>query len=57
MNDPNYVGKVREDLDKLMDARFIDLIETIEWLSPLIIVLKKMASSKFVWIVRRSMHK
>lgn len=38
---PNYVLSVREDLDKLLDAKFIYLIGTIQWLSPLLIVPKK----------------
>jgi hypothetical protein len=53
---PNYVVKVREDLDKLLDARFIYPIESTKWLSPLIIIPKKMGSSKFVWIIGSSMH-
>jgi hypothetical protein len=40
---PNYAFRVREDLDKLLDAKFIYLIETIQWLSPLLIVPKKIA--------------
>jgi hypothetical protein len=32
---------VKEDLDKLADARFIYLIETTQWLFPFIIVPKK----------------
>jgi hypothetical protein len=38
---PNYALKLKEDLDKLLDARFIYPIETTQWLSPLIIVSKK----------------
>ncbi len=38
---PNYAKKVRENLDKLLDAQFIFLIETARWLSPLVIVSKK----------------
>jgi len=38
---PNYALKVKEDLNKLLDARFIYLIKTTPWLSPLVIVLKK----------------
>ncbi len=37
----NYALKVREDLDKVLDIRFIYPIETTQWLSPLVIVLKK----------------
>jgi hypothetical protein len=38
---PNYALKVRKDLDKLLDIGFIHLIETTQWLSPLVIVPKK----------------
>jgi hypothetical protein len=38
---PNYALRVREDLDKLLDTRFIYPIETIQWLSLLVIVPKK----------------
>jgi hypothetical protein len=38
---PNYALKVKEILDKLLDVRFIYLIETTQWLSLLIIVPKK----------------
>jgi hypothetical protein len=38
---PNYALKVREDLDKLLNIGFIYPLETIQWLSPLVIVPKK----------------
>jgi hypothetical protein len=38
---PNYAQKVKEDLDKLLDSRFIFPIETTQWLSLLVIVPKK----------------
>jgi hypothetical protein len=38
---PNYVLKVKEDLDKLLDAGFIYPIEITKSLSPLVIVPKK----------------
>jgi hypothetical protein len=38
---PNYALKVIEDLNKLLDVGIIYLIETIQWLSPLVIVPKK----------------
>jgi hypothetical protein len=37
----NYASKVREDLDKLFDTRFIYPIEITQWLFPLVIVPKK----------------
>ncbi len=47
----NYALKAREDLDKLLDIRFIYPIESTQWISPLVIVPKKMASGKYVWIL------
>ncbi len=38
---PNYVPKVKEALDKLLDAGFIYPIEITQLLSPLVIVPKK----------------
>ncbi len=38
---PNYALKVRKNLDKLLDVGFIYHIETTQWLSLLVIVLKK----------------
>jgi len=38
---PNYVQRVKEGLDKLLDAQFIFPIKTTQWLSPLVIVPKK----------------
>jgi hypothetical protein len=38
---PYYALKVKEYLDKLLDARFIYPIETTQWLFPLVIVPKK----------------
>jgi hypothetical protein len=38
---PNYTFMVKEDLDKLLDTRFVYLIETTQWLSPLVIMPKK----------------
>ncbi len=38
---PNYALRIIKDLDKLLDVRFIYPIETIQWLSPLVIVPKK----------------
>jgi hypothetical protein len=37
----NYALKAREDLDKLLDIRFIYPIESTQWISPLVIVPKK----------------
>ncbi len=38
---PNYALKVKEDLNRLLDVEFIYLVETTQWLSPLVIIPKK----------------
>jgi hypothetical protein len=38
---PNYALRVKEDLDKLLDIRFIYLIKATQWLSPLVIMPKE----------------
>jgi hypothetical protein len=38
---PNYRLKVKDDLNKLCDVEFIYPTETTQWLSPLVIILKK----------------
>jgi hypothetical protein len=47
---PNYVVVIKQDLDKLLSASFIALMEEARWLLPIVIVLKKMASSGSTWI-------
>jgi hypothetical protein len=37
----DYALRVKKDLDKLLDVGFIYLIETTQWLSPLVIMPKK----------------
>jgi hypothetical protein len=34
----NYALEMRENLDKLLDAKFIYPVETTQWSSPLVIV-------------------
>ncbi len=38
---PNYATIVKQDLDKLLVANFIDMIEQATWLSPIVVVPKK----------------
>jgi hypothetical protein len=38
---PKYTTMVKEDLDKLLEAGFIRPVETTEWVSPVILALKK----------------
>jgi len=41
---PRYTTMVKEELDKLLETRFIILMEAIEWFLPMVLVLKQMAS-------------
>lgn len=45
---PRYTEKVRIELDKLLASRFIHPVEIPEWLSPIVVVTKKMA--RFVYM-------
>ncbi len=38
---PNYVIVVNQNIDKLLAVRFIQFIEEVTWLSPIVIVPKK----------------
>jgi len=38
---PRYTTMVKEELDKLLKARFIRPVETIEWVSPMVLASKK----------------
>jgi hypothetical protein len=38
---PKYTAMVKEELDKLLEARFIRLVETTEWVSSVVLALKK----------------
>jgi hypothetical protein len=44
---------VKEDLNKLLDARFIYPIEMMQWLSPLVIVPKKNGKLKICAYYRK----
>jgi hypothetical protein len=45
----NYVAIVKQNIDKLLVASFIKLVEKATWLSPILKCLRKMGNSKFVW--------
>ncbi len=38
---PNYVVAIKHDIDKLLVARFIQLVEEATWLSPIMVVPRK----------------
>jgi hypothetical protein len=37
---PNYATIVKEDLDKLLSARFIASMEEASWISPIVVISK-----------------
>ncbi len=38
---PNYATVVKQDIDKLLAAKFIQLVEEVTWLSPIVVIPKK----------------
>jgi hypothetical protein len=38
---PIYATMVKQNIDKLLEIKFIQLIEEATWLSPIVVVLKK----------------
>jgi len=40
----NYVMVIKQNIDKFLVARFIELMEQATWLSLIVVVLKKMAN-------------
>jgi len=43
---PNYVATIKQDIDKLLVARLIQLVEEATWLSPIVVVLKNNGNLK-----------
>ncbi len=39
---PNYALAIKQDIDKLLVARFIQPLEEVTWLSPLVVLLRRM---------------
>jgi hypothetical protein len=37
---PNYVAVVKHDIDKVLATRFIQPVEEVTWLSPIVVVPK-----------------
>jgi hypothetical protein len=44
----NYVAVVKQYIDKLLVAWFIQLVEEATWLSPIVVVFKKNGKLEFV---------
>ncbi len=38
---PNYATTIKQDIDKLLVARFVQLVEEARWLSPIVVIPKK----------------
>ncbi len=38
---PNYATTIKQDIDKLLASRFIEFVEEVTWLSPIVVLLKK----------------
>jgi hypothetical protein len=38
---PNYVATVKQDINKLLATRFIQLVKEVTWLSPIVVIPKK----------------
>ena len=51
----NFARKIREEIDKLLEAKFIYEIEHTEWVSPIVIVPKKNEKLEYVLTSKRSM--
>ncbi len=43
----NYVTCIKHDIDKLLVARFIQPVEEVAWLSPIVVMFKKNGNLKF----------
>ncbi len=52
----NYATIVKQDINKLLIASFIKLVEKATWLSLVVVVLKKMENSEFVWTSKNLMQ-
>ena len=48
---PNYARHAKYELDELLKIGFIYTLEQFTWLSPIVIVPRKMGSSEFVLII------
>ena len=48
---PELASKVKEEIDKLLQARFIQLINYTDWLANIVVVPKRMDESEYAWII------
>ena len=52
---PKYEMIVKEEIHKLLDAGFIYEIEHIEWVSPIVIIMKKNGKIRVCVDLKKSM--
>jgi hypothetical protein len=52
---PNYVTTIKQDLDKLFVANFIDRMEEATWCSPIVVVPKKNGKLR-IWVDFRKLN-
>ncbi len=52
----NYVATIKQDIDKLLEVGFIQLIEEVAWLSPIMVVPKKNGKLR-IYIKFRKLNK
>jgi hypothetical protein len=52
---PNYVAIVKQNINKLLIGGFIKHVEEATWLSPIVVMPKKIKNSEFVWILKSLM--
>jgi hypothetical protein len=53
---PNYTITVKHDINKLLAIGFIQHVEKVTWLSPIVVVPRKMGSLEFMWIFKSYMQ-
>ncbi len=45
---PNYDTTIKQDIDKLLAVEFIQFVEEATWLSPIVLIPKKLENWEFV---------
>lgn len=44
--------KVSKEIDRLEDQKLLTLVETSEWVTPIVLMVKGMVQYSFVWIIK-----
>jgi hypothetical protein len=53
---PNYVEAVKQNINKLLATRFIQLVEEATWLSPIVVVHTKNGKLR-IWVNLKKLNK